>query len=69
MKSLVTWLVVATIVATAPALTAQSTAPRTAAASNSDLSADRVARIDRALQRYVDDNRIAGGATRKPGGG
>ncbi|HEY6615096.1 MAG TPA: serine hydrolase domain-containing protein, partial [Vicinamibacterales bacterium] len=60
MKSLVTWSFVATIVATAPALTAQSTAPRTAAASNSDLSAERVARIDRALQRYVDENRIAG---------
>ena len=51
---------VATIVATAPALTAQSTAPRTATASKSDLSAERVARIDRALQRYVDENRIAG---------
>ena len=60
MKSLVTWSFVAAIVATAPALTAQSTAPRTATASKSDLSAERVARIDRALQRYVDENRIAG---------
>ena len=60
MKSLATWFVVATIVATAPALTAQSTAPRTAATSKAGLSAERVARIDRALQRYVDENRIAG---------
>ena len=60
MKSLGAWLVVATIVVTASVLTAQSTAPRTATASKSELSAERVARIDRALQRYVDDNRIAG---------
>jgi len=60
MKSLSTWLVVATIVVTASVLTAQSTAPRTATASKSELSAERVARIDRALQRYVDENRIAG---------
>ena len=60
MKSLGAWLVVATIVVTASVLTAQSTAPRTAAASKSELSAERVARIDRALQRYVDENRIAG---------
>jgi CubicO group peptidase (beta-lactamase class C family) len=60
MKRLVNWLVVATVVATATTLTAQSTAPRTAAVSKADLPAERVARIDRALQRYVDDNRIAG---------
>ena len=60
MKSLVTWLVVATIVTTAVALTAQSTTPRTAVATKAGLATDRVARIDRALQRYVDENRIAG---------
>jgi CubicO group peptidase (beta-lactamase class C family) len=60
MKSLSTWLVVATIVVTASVLTAQSTAPRTATAPKSELSAERVARIDRALRRYVDENRIAG---------
>jgi CubicO group peptidase (beta-lactamase class C family) len=60
MKSFVTWLVVATIVTTAVALTAQSTTPRTAVAAKAGLAADRVARIDRALQRYVDENRIAG---------
>ena len=60
MKSLVTWLVVATIVTTALALTAQSTTPRTAVATKAGLATDRVARIDRALQRYVDENRIAG---------
>jgi CubicO group peptidase (beta-lactamase class C family) len=54
-----TWLAVAAIVASAAALTAQSTTPRlpTAAAG---LASERVARIDRALQRYVDENRIAG---------
>src|SRR5262245_57958712 len=60
MKSLVTWLVVATIVTTAVALTAQSATPRTAVAATAGLAAERVARIDRALQRYVDENRIAG---------
>ena len=60
MKSLATWFVVATIVATAPALTAQSTAPRTAATSKAGLSTERLARIDRLLQHYVDENRIAG---------
>jgi len=60
MKSLGAWLVVATIVVTASVLTAQSTAPRAAVASKSEVSAERVARIDRALQRYVDENRIAG---------
>jgi CubicO group peptidase (beta-lactamase class C family) len=60
MKSLRPWLVVATIVATATALTAQGSAPRAAAASKAGLATERVARIDRALQQYVDDNRIAG---------
>jgi CubicO group peptidase (beta-lactamase class C family) len=58
--SLVNCLFVATIVSAAAAVTAQSTTPRTAAASKTDLSAERVSRIDRALQRYVDENRIAG---------
>jgi len=58
MKSLVTWLVVAAIGTTATLLTAQGPVSRTAL--KADLSAERVARIDRALQRYVDDNRIAG---------
>lgn len=60
MKSLVTWLAVATIITTAVALTAQSTTPRTAVATKAGLASDRAARIDRALQRYVDENRIAG---------
>ena len=60
MKSLATWLVVATIVTTAVALTAQSTTPRTAVTTKAGLASDRAARIDRALQRYVDENRIAG---------
>lgn len=60
MKSTVTWLALATLVATATALTAQGPAPRTAVASKAGLAPDRVARIDRALQQYVDGNRIAG---------
>jgi CubicO group peptidase (beta-lactamase class C family) len=59
-KRLVNWLVVATVVTAATTLMAQGTTPRTAAASKTELSAERVARIDRALQRYVDENRIAG---------
>jgi CubicO group peptidase (beta-lactamase class C family) len=59
MKSLAPWLVVAALVATATVLTAQGTASRTVTA-KADLSTERVARIDRALQRYVDENRIAG---------
>ena len=60
MKTSFTWLAFAAIVAAAPALTAQSTAPRTTVASKAALQAERVARIDQALQRYVDENRIAG---------
>ena len=60
MKNPVTWLVVATMVTTAVALTAQSTTPRTAVTTKAGLASDRAARIDRALQRYVDENRIAG---------
>jgi CubicO group peptidase (beta-lactamase class C family) len=60
MKRPVIWLVIATIVTAAAALTAQAPAPRTAVASKAGLAPERVARIDRALQQYVDDNRIAG---------
>jgi len=60
MKSLAPWLIVAALVASATALSSQAPSPRATAASKADLSPERVARIDRALQRYVDDNRIAG---------
>src|SRR4026208_1379718 len=60
MKNLVNSLLVATIVSAATALTAQAPAPRPAAAAKAGLAPERVARIDRALQHYVDDNRIAG---------
>ena len=60
MKNLVNSLLVATIVSVATALTAQAPAPRPAAAAKAGLAPERVARIDRALQHYVDDNRIAG---------
>jgi CubicO group peptidase (beta-lactamase class C family) len=60
MKRPVIWLVIATIVTAAAALTAQAPAPRTAVASKAGLAPERVARLDRALQQYVDDNRIAG---------
>jgi len=56
----VTWLVVAAIITATAALTAQGTTRRAAAASQTALASDRVARIDRALQRYVDENRLAG---------
>lgn len=60
MKSLAPWLVVVALVASAAALNSQGPAPRATAASKAELSPERVARIDRALQKYVDDNRIAG---------
>ena len=60
LKNPVTCLLVATIIATATALTAQTPAPRAAVASKAGLASERVVRIDRALQQYVDDNRIAG---------
>jgi len=56
----VTWLVFAAIITATAALTAQGTTRRAAAAPQTALASDRVARIDRALQRYVDENRIAG---------
>ena len=59
LKTFFTWLVIATTIQAAVVLTAQSSA-RTAVASKAGLAPERVARIDRALQRYVDENRIAG---------
>jgi CubicO group peptidase (beta-lactamase class C family) len=59
-KTLFTWLAVSAIVASAVALTAQSTTPRSPAAAKAGLASERVARIDRSLQRYVDENRVAG---------
>jgi CubicO group peptidase (beta-lactamase class C family) len=59
-KTLFTWLAVAAIAVAAVALTAQSTPQRAAVAAKTGLAAERVARIDGALQRYVDENRIAG---------
>jgi CubicO group peptidase (beta-lactamase class C family) len=58
LKTLLAWLVAITAATTA--LTAQNARPRTAVATNAQLPAERVERIDRALQRYVDENRIAG---------
>jgi len=60
LKTLSTWLAIAALIASTTGLTAQSAQPRTAVASKAELSAERVARIDRALQRYVDENRIGG---------
>jgi CubicO group peptidase (beta-lactamase class C family) len=59
-KTLFTWLAVAAIAAAAVALTAQSQPSRAAVGAKAGLAAERVARIDSALQRYVDENRIAG---------
>lgn len=60
LKTLSTWLALAALIASTTGLTAQNAQPRTAVASKAGLSAERVARIDRALQRYVDENRIGG---------
>ena len=60
LKTWSTWLAFAVFIAAMAALTAQSTQPRTAVTSKALLPAERVERIDRALQRYVDENRIAG---------
>src|SRR2546430_12682956 len=49
-------IAVATIVVPIVALTAQKAAP----AAPSAFSAKRLARVDRLLQQYVDENRIAG---------
>jgi CubicO group peptidase (beta-lactamase class C family) len=46
--------------ATAPTTLAQGAATGAHAAPAATLSADRLARIDKVLQQYVDDNRIAG---------
>jgi CubicO group peptidase (beta-lactamase class C family) len=59
-KTLFTWLAVAAIAAAAVALTAQSQPSRAAVGAKAGLAAERVARIDSALQRYVEENRIAG---------
>jgi CubicO group peptidase (beta-lactamase class C family) len=59
-KTNLTWLVFAAAITAATALTAQNARPRTAAASKAELAPERAARIDRGLQRYVDENRIAG---------
>ena len=60
LKTVVTWLAFAALIAATAALTAQTAKPRTAVSSTALLPAERVERIDRALQRYVDENRIGG---------
>ena len=60
LKTVVTWLAFAAFIAATAALTAQTAKPRTAVSSTALLPAERVERIDRALQRYVDENRIGG---------
>src|SRR6188472_992964 len=60
LKTVFTWLAFAAFIAATAALTAQTATPRTAVSSKALLPPERVARIDRALQRYVDENRIAG---------
>ena len=60
LKTVVTWLAFAAFIAATAALTAQTAKPRTAVSSKALLPPDRVERIDRALQRYVDENRIGG---------
>ena len=59
LKTLSTWLALAALIAATTALTAQTVQPRTAV-TKGVLAPDRAARIDRALQRYVDENRIGG---------
>jgi len=60
LKTVVTWLAFAAFIAATAALTAQTAKPRTAVSSTALPPAERVERIDRALQRYVDENRIGG---------
>jgi len=60
LKTVVTWLAFAAFIAATAALTAQTAKPRTAVSSKALLPPERVERIDRALQRYVDENRIGG---------
>ena len=60
LKTVVTWLAFAAFIAATAALTAQTAKPRTAVSSTALLPAERVERIDRALQRYVHENRIGG---------
>src|SRR5262245_13549176 len=60
LKTFFAWLTFAAFIAPTAALTAQTAKPRTAVSSKALLPAERVERIDRALQRYVDENRIGG---------
>jgi CubicO group peptidase (beta-lactamase class C family) len=60
LKTVFTWLAFAAFIAATAALTAQTAKPRTAISAKGLLPAERVERIDRALQRYVDENRIGG---------
>ena len=60
LKTVFTWLAFAAFIAATAALTAQTATPRTAVSSKALLPPERVERIDRALQRYVDENRIGG---------
>ena len=60
LKTVFTWLAFAAFIAATAALTAQTAKPRTAVSSTALPPAERVERIDRALQRYVDENRIGG---------
>jgi len=60
LKTVFTWLAFAAFIAATAALTAQTAKPRTAVSSKALLPPERVERIDRALQRYVDENRIGG---------
>ena len=60
LKTVVTWPAFAAFIAATAALTAQTAKPRTAVSSKALLPPERVERIDRALQRYVDENRIGG---------
>jgi CubicO group peptidase (beta-lactamase class C family) len=64
LKVVFTWLAFAAFVAATAALTAQTAKSRTAVSSKALLGAERVERIDRALQRYVDENRIGGAVAR-----
>jgi len=60
LKTVFTWLAVAAFIAATAALTAQTATPRAAVSSKALLPPERVERIDRVLQRYVDENRIGG---------
>jgi CubicO group peptidase (beta-lactamase class C family) len=59
-KAVAAVAVVSAMAISAPVSRAQNGAPRPAPSSRSGVSTDRLARVDAALQRYIDDNRIAG---------